>query len=902
MPLTTYRRKRDFKATPEPKGEGTRPRGKTARSRKGLLYVIQKHAASRLHYDFRLELDGVLKSWAVPKGPSLDPGEKRLAVEVEDHPLEYGSFEGRIPKGQYGGGSVLLWDRGTWIPLVDPHEGLRRGKLEFELHAKKLSGRWALIRMSGRAGEDGKKNWLLIKERDPGSKKRAAKDILVERPESVKSGRTIEEVGPRIWNSNRRRASAAAALDPASLPGARPAALPRWAAPQLATLVSSPPEGEGWIHEIKYDGYRFLCRVDRGAARLLTRSGLDWTRRFEGIASAASQLTLTRGLLDGELVVIRPDGVTSFQELQNALRGGHERDLVFFAFDLLHLDGFDLTQVPLLERKGALERVLRSAPASEPGVRYSDHVLGQGSKFYREACRRGLEGIVSKRAESPYTSGRTGSWLKTKCMARQEFVIGGFTEPRGSRSDLGALLLGVRAPDAGLRYAGKVGTGFTQDSLRELRRRLKPLETASPPFTDPPRMRGVHWVKPRLVAEVSFTQWTQDGKVRHPSFQGLREDKPAAEVVAERPVAPSAKPRPSTKSTRVVPPGKERGPSKRRTPKRPPRRRPPVRDPVSKPPIEEPPPPSKAPIQEPPEPEAKAIAGVRITHPAKVLYPEEKLTKLDVARYLESVASRMLPQIEGRPLMLLRCPEGRGGECFFQKHPGSAVPASLEPVRIREASGKMETYLTVRSATGLVSMVQMGALEIHVWGARADRIEAPDRIVFDLDPDPTVGWAFVIETAHRLRERLEEIGLTSFAKTTGGKGIHVVVPIRRGPGWEAIRALSTGIAMSFVREQPDRYTTNMAKDRRKGRIFIDTLRNRRGATWVAPYSMRARSGAPVSAPLGWSELTPKLRTERLNVLTIPERLSGFPEDPWKGMDTVRQTVTAAMLRKVGAPR
>ena len=814
MPLTAYRRKRDFKVTPEPKG-------KARHSRKGALYVIQKHAASHLHYDFRLELDGVLKSWAVPKGPSLDPGDKRLAVEVEDHPLEYGSFEGTIPKGQYGAGKVVIWDRGTWTPLVDPHEGLRRGNLEFELHGKKLSGRWALIRMSGRAGEDGKKNWLLIKERDPGSKKGRA----------------------RAPARSKRRSSSAPVLDPGSLPGARAAPLPRWIAPQLATLVSAAPEGDGWIHEIKYDGYRFLCRVDRGAARLLTRSGLDWTERFESIASAASQLTLTRALLDGELVVVRPDGVTSFQDLQNALRGGREQDLVFFAFDLLHLDGFDLTRVPLLERKGALERVLRNAASSEPGVRYSDHVVGQGPKFYEKACRRGLEGIVSKRAEAPYTSGRTGAWLKTKCIARQEFVIGGFTEPRGSRSDLGALLLGVRDSGDGLRYAGKVGTGFTQDSLRELRRRLKPLETASPPFTNPPRMRGVHWVKPRLVAEVSFAQWTDDGKVRHPSFQGLREDKSAAEVVAERPVAASAA-----------------------------------------------------------EPEGKSVAGVTITHPAKVLYPEEHLTKLDLARYLERVEGRMLPQIEGRPLMLLRCPEGLGRACFFQKHPGSAVHASLDPVRIREANGKVESYLTVRSATGLVSLVQMGALEVHVWGARADRIEAPDRIVFDLDPDPTVGWSLVIETAHRLRERLEGIGLRSFAKTTGGKGIHVVVPIRRGPGWEEIKALSTGIAMIFVREQPDRFTTNMSKARRKGRIFIDTLRNRRGATWIAPYSMRARPGAPVSTPLAWSELTPKLRPERLNVLTIPERLSRSAKDPWKEMGTVRQTVTAAMLRGIRMAR
>ncbi|HXL14508.1 MAG TPA: non-homologous end-joining DNA ligase, partial [Methylomirabilota bacterium] len=453
MPLATYRRKRDFDKTPEPRGK------KKGASRKGLLFVVQKHAASRLHYDLRLELDSVLKSWAVPKGPSLDPGEKRLAVEVEDHPVEYGSFEGRIPRGQYGGGSVLLWDRGTWVPIGDPHEGLRRGNLKFELRGKKLQGKWALIRMRGRAEEEGKKNWLLIKERDPGARTKR-KDILVERPESILSGRTIEDVGAKTWNSARatrsdrvKKARVKISAAAGALPGARRAALPRWIPPQLATLVSEAPAGEDWLHEIKYDGYRFLCRVDRGSARLLTRSGLDWTERFETVAAAAAGLSAERAMLDGEIVVMRPDGVSSFQELQNALRGGRDKDIRFFIFDLIHLDGFDLTRVPLVERKEILSRVLTVAGSSAGILRYSDHVIGRGREFHGEACRRGLEGIVSKMANGIYRSGRTGEWLKSKCAARQEFVIGGFTEPQGSRSGLGALLLGVRDPGKGLKYS-----------------------------------------------------------------------------------------------------------------------------------------------------------------------------------------------------------------------------------------------------------------------------------------------------------------------------------------------------------------------------------------------------------------------------------------------------------------
>ncbi|HYQ96228.1 MAG TPA: DNA ligase D, partial [Candidatus Eisenbacteria bacterium] len=763
MTLTLYRRKRDFRRTPEPPGTTT------AASKKGLLFVIQKHAASRLHYDFRLELDGVLKSWAVPKGPSLDPGEKRLAVEVEDHPLEYGSFEGTIPEGQYGAGSVVVWDRGTWIPIGDPHEGLRRGNLEFELRGKKLFGKWALIRMGGRQGKDGKKNWLLIKEREPGTRRGRNKDI---------NGSGAAE--HRSREAPARRARGYAIVDPKALPGARRAALPRWVAPQLATLVSEAPQGEEWIHEVKYDGYRFLCRVEHGEARLLTRKGLDWTERFERVAQSATKLSVERALLDGEVVVIRPDGTTSFQDLQNAMRRGHDQDLVYFLFDLIHLDGFDLTGVPLLSRKGALEGVLESSGVAGGVLRYSDHVVGQGREFHREACRRRLEGIVSKRGDGTYTSGRSRAWLKAKCSARQELVIGGFTEPRGSRSGLGALLLGVQESGDGLRYVGKVGTGFTRDSLRDLRRRLAPLETSSAPFSDPPKIRGAHWVKPRLVAEVSFTQWTQDGRLRHPSFEGLREDKPAREVVAETPEL-------------------QRSAGRR----------------------QKPPPPGRAPMREPPDTEeGTSVAGVPLSHPRKVLYPEQGLSKIDLARYFERVSDLMLPHVEGRPLMLLRCPEGRGRACFFQKHPSEAVHPSLVPVRIREKNGARESYLTVRDEAGLVALVQMGVLELHVWGARADATERPDRIVFDLDPDTAVPWRFVIDTAHRLRERLHELGLVSFVKTTGGKGIHVVVPIRRGPSWEEIQRFSAGIASGFVREQPDRFTTHLSKARRGGRVFI----------------------------------------------------------------------------------
>jgi bifunctional non-homologous end joining protein LigD len=834
--LTTYRRKRDFKRTPEPRGAAAR----TSRGAAG-RFVIQKHAASRLHYDFRLELDGVLKSWAVPKGPSLDPADKRLAVEVEDHPLEYGDFEGVIPAGQYGGGKVLLWDHGSWKPRNDPREGLKRGSLKFDLEGRKLRGGWALVRMGARNGGD--KNWLLIKERDAHARSGDAADVVAGRPESVSSGRAIEEIGS------------------ARVRGARAGALPRRIAPELCTLVTGPPEGDEWLHEIKFDGYRILCRIENGKVRLLTRNDQDWTDRFREVAEAAGDLPVDRAMIDGEVVVIGPDGASHFQALQNVLREKRHRGLVYFAFDLLHLDGQDLRGAALEDRKAALSRLLRKRAGP---IRFSDHVAGRGGEFYAEACRRHLEGVVSKRRDSRYVSARTRDWVKSKCTGRQEVVIGGFTEPRGARGGFGALLLG-EFDGKSLRYCGRVGTGFDHETLRDLRQRLDALEVRDSPFADGPKgSRDVHWVEPRLVAEVEFTERTRDGLLRHPSFQGLREDKPAPQAVRETAHRPSANGSGARRAAPASKPARARSRSRARS-------------------------------------GAGAVAGITLSHPDKVLYPENGLTKLDLAAYLESVGPWMVPEIRGRPLMLLRCPDGRSGGCFFQKHPSGTTDPSLDRVPVRESGGRT-TYLAVHDPAGLVSLIQGGALEIHMWGARADRLEQPDRMVFDLDPDPSVEWTRVVDAARRTREILGEADLESFVKTTGGKGLHVVVPLRRGPTWDDLKTFSAGVAARLLATDPDRFTTQASKARRHGRIFIDTLRNRRGATSIAPYSPRAREGAPVSMPLDWNDVTPRLQPSRFSVASASRFVGARASDPWKSMDSIRQTLTAAMLRRIAAPR
>ncbi len=851
MGLREYQRKRDFRRTPEPSGRAAAARSGQAR---GGRFVVQKHDARRLHYDFRLESDGVLKSWAVPKGPSLDPSERRLAVEVEDHPLEYGSFEGAIPEGEYGGGTVLLWDRGRWYPEGDARAGLRSGKLKFRLAGKKLRGGWTLVRMRGR-DQGGKPSWLLIKENDAEARPLDEGDILEERAESVASGLELAEIEAaprRVWSSNRAAAGRAAppararprrVASPVAPPaGARRGALPRSVEPQLATLVDEVPRGPGWLHELKLDGYRVLAVVRNGRARLFTRRSKDWTDVFPGLAAALAALPVRAAVVDGEATALTADGKSSFQALQQALRGG--APLTYFAFDLLHLDGHDLRPAPLRERKETLRRLLATAGVE---VRFSDHVAENGEEFYARACQLGAEGVVSKRAEAPYKSGRGRDWLKIKCSQRQEFVIGGFTDPAGSRAGIGALLVGVYE-DSRLRYAGKVGTGFDAATLRELRRRLEPLEVDAPQFADPPRgalARGAHWVRPRLVAEVDFTEWTEDGRLRHPSFQGLRADKPARQVRRER----TAGSRPARK-------------------------------------------PAKARAAAAGEPE---VAGVRLSNPDRVLSPEQGLTKLDLARYYEAMAERILPHVAGRPLMVVRCPRGRDKQCFYQKHAQPGLPEAIRSLDIREEGGKREPYVYIQDLEGLISLVQMGVLELHTWGARVDDVERPDRLTLDLDPDPELPWGRVVEAALLVRRRLAELGLEAWVKSTGGKGLHVAVPLRRRQSWNEVKEFARALAEGLARDQPERYLSKASKAARRGKVFIDWLRNARGATAVAAYSTRARPGAPVSAPLRWEELA-TAKPGEWTVETLPRRLGRQRRDPWQGFLSARQSLSRAARR------
>jgi bifunctional non-homologous end joining protein LigD len=921
MPLEEYRRKRDFKATPEPAGKVAAKRKKKA---KALSFVIQKHAASRLHYDFRLEMEGVLRSWAVPKGPSLDPGEKRLAVHVEDHPIDYGGFEGIIPKGQYGGGTVLLWDRGTWAPQEgegDPVEGYRKGKIKFELDGEKLKGGWTLVRMHGRQGGDDGENWLLIKENDATAQVGSGDAIVQDRQESVDSGKDIEEIAAdpdRVWQSNKaesagtggntfkakiaataakvakaaknvssrggsgRKAGGStrpAAFDPATVPGARKAKMPALIKPELATLVDAVPAGDEWIHEIKYDGYRALCHLEDGKARLITRQGNDWTDRFAPVARAAEVLPARQAVLDGEVVVLEANGTSSFQALQNALSEDRGKDLVYFVFDLLHLDGYDLRPAPLSERKAALGKLLGQAGQSGQAgvVRFGDHVETDGEGFYAQACDFGLEGIVCKRADLPYRTGRTKDWLKVKCLKRQEFVIVGFTDPEGSRAGFGALLLAVHE-GKDLVYAGKVGTGYNERTLLDLRRKMDKLAVDKPAFKNAPRgaeARRSHWVKPQLVAEVAFGEWTREGILRHSAFQGLREDKKPADVVRERPreLPPEAEPKKPVKR----PAGKKNGSVKiKKGPK-----------PAVRPAPQEAAAPGRG-----RKPEL-LMSGVRFTNPDKILFPGVEVTKRELGVYYSRIADWMLPLVSGRPLSLVRCPAGQTGQCFFQKHVNDQFPEAVKRVEIEEG-GATVLYGAVDSIEGILSLVQMGVLEIHLWGSHRDKVEQPDYVVFDLDPDEGLPWEKVVEGAITTRDFLAELGLQTFLKTTGGKGLHVVLPLTRRADWDEVKAFTKAVAETLAAAEPKKYTSRLPKADRKGKVFIDYLRNGRGATSIAPFSTRARSGAPVSAPLFWEELESDVRANTFTVRNLPERLESLPADPWQGFAKVRQSITKAM--------
>ncbi|HMG79467.1 MAG TPA: DNA ligase D [Xanthobacteraceae bacterium] len=875
MALDVYRKKRKFGVTPEPRGRQEK--------RSGNRYVIQKHAARRLHYDLRLELDGVMKSWAVTRGPSLDPGEKRLAVHVEDHPVEYNSFEGTIPQGEYGGGTVMIWDRGYWAPEGDPHKGLAKGHLTFDLDGEKLRGRWHLVRLRARPKER-RDNWLLIKSKDEAARAPRGKDILEEEPLSVATGRSIEEIAAgkgkkRVWHSNRDAKAPAKQKVPLGKPEAKPRArakaatktsaqkkssraahdrLPDFVPPSLATLHSAAPRGAEWLHEIKYDGYRIQARLDHGKVRLLTRKGLDWTHRFKSITAAVAALPAETTLLDGELVVENDKGISSFSLLQSDLKDGRGDRLAYYVFDLLYLDGRDLTGEPLAARKAALERLLK-ATGKNGRIRYAEHFTEDGSVILKHACGLNLEGIVSKRKDAPYRSGRSENFIKSKCHDAQEFVVAGYSPASTDPHAVGALTVAVH-DNGELRYAGRVGTGYTHKTARELWRRLKSLKIDKPPLTLPQdeRRKDVIWVKPRLVIEVEYRGVTHGNVLRQASFKGLREDKPAREVVREVPAAPAAMTQRQVvrKSARTMAKSRDKAPAK----------------------------------PQPAKPAARAKAGARsaadvgnvhLTHPDRVYWVDVGVTKEDLAEYYVSVWDWMAPHVVDRPLALVRCPGGTKGQCFFQKHIAENVKVS--PLR-HSVDAKEHDVIAVEKLDDVVTLVQSGTLEIHTRGSQLQKLEFCDRIVFDLDPGDGVSWKEIVAAAREVRERLDAMKLESFVKLSGGKGIHVVVPVA-GADWDTTKNFSQRIALGMAADSPQRYVGKMTKALRKGKIFIDYFRNTREATSVAPYSTRARPGAAVSAPLSWEQLG---RTKSAADFTVLNLKKLFKQDPWADIGKVRQ--------------
>jgi bifunctional non-homologous end joining protein LigD len=919
--LEIYRKKRKFDVTSEPRG------GKV--TRRGNHYVIQKHAARRLHYDLRLELDGVMKSWAVTRGPSLDPAEKRLAVHVEDHPIEYNAFEGTIPQGEYGGGTVMIWDRGRWLPEGDPHKGYAKGHLDFTLDGEKLHGRWHLVRMRTR-DKDRHENWLLIKAKDEAAQSEHNGDILEEEPLSAVSGRSMEDIAEgkgkkQVWHSNRGAAApsdappaqtqrefkaqllaaaesqekksstsrakattkpakksatkpttkqqrgakqpppAAAARRPRAKPavaaaarkrsaspprGGRSTRLPDFVPPSLATLHDTVPSGPQWIHEIKFDGYRIEARLDRGKVKLLTRKALDWTHRFERIADAVAALPAETALLDGELVVEDDKGASSFSMLQTDLKEGRGDRFVYWVFDLLYLDGRDLTDAPLIARKAALQRLPKGNKTGP--IRYAEHFEGDGPVIFKHACDMDLEGIVSKERQAPYSAGRSETFVKTKCHNAQEFVVAGFSPSAALPKAIGALTVAFHE-NGKLRYAGRVGTGYSQEIARDLWQRLQPLRIDRPPVTLPKdeRRKNVIWVKPQVVVETEFRGLTHDGLLRQAAYKGLREDKPAREVVRETPAAaPPFAAATQRHAVRKSPPAA----STRRSGKSANRN--------------------------------DTVANVHLTHPDRVYWPDAGVTKQDLAEYYVSVWDVMAPHVVDRPLAIVRAPEGVGGETFFQKHIASTIKQS--PLR-HVVDAKEHDVIAVEKLDDLIALVQSGALEVHTRGSTLGRLEVCDRIVFDLDPGEGVSWKAIVAGAQETRDRLKAGKLKSFVKLSGGKGVHVVVPID-GADWDTTKAFAARIANAMAADAPQRYLAKMTKALRHNKIFIDYFRNSREATSVAAYSTRARAGAPVSMPLSWEALS---RTTGANEFTVLNAKKHLRADAWAEMATVRQKLPKA---------
>jgi bifunctional non-homologous end joining protein LigD len=890
--LELYRSMRDFKVTSEPSGAA---KAKLF-NKQPLPFVIQKHAATRLHYDFRLGWNGVLKSWAVAKGPSYFTGDKRLAVQVEDHPIDYGGFEGIIPKGQYGGGTVMVWDQGTWEPQAghaDIDEGLRAGSLKFVLHGTKMKGKWALIRMGGKAANESKPNWLLIKEHDEFEKTKDDPPITDEAPNSVVTGRNLEEIAcheDHVWNSketamghawyrkdnkdNKVAKSKAAILDKdltnkkavfpdrtslLSVPAGTPKEkLPDFIAPELALQSTTPPTGTGWLHELKLDGYRIQARKDGSKVQLLTRTGLDWTHWMKTVASLVGALPIERAILDGEVVVLAGNGTTSFADLQAAFQEGVKKPLTYFAFDLLHLNGYNLRGLPLVERKGLLATFLEN---KDEFLRLSEHLETDGDAVFHKACELHAEGIISKRSASKYSSGRSGNWLKLKCVHEQEFVIGGFTLPSNGSHGVGALLLGY-FDDKKLIYAGCTGTGFTRKTHRILRNQLDELRQPTNPFESLPTevRRDAIWVKPQLVAQVNFATWTAENLLRQASFKGVREDKPAKEVRREESTT-APRPRGTKRASHFASGGIAAKVSTAKLATR----------------------------------SHLESAPVRLTHPEKILDVETKLTKQQLADYYWAVAPYMLPYIQGRPLSLVRCPEGSEKPCFYQKHVNQMLPPGIGSVDVPDKkTGKTEPYITLSTAEALAGLAQMGVLGIHPWGSRNEDLEHPDQIIIDLDPDAAISWDTLAKSASDVRKGLKQIGLESFLKSTGGKGLHVVAPIAPDYDWVIIKQFAHAFVLQMEREQPGLYLTKMNKAARKGRIFLDYLRNERGATAVAAFSPRARAGAPVSLPLRWSDLKLPERVV-VHVAGFEEWLGRLSRDPWKQFFKSPQRISSKML-------
>ncbi|AXJ04458.1 DNA ligase D [Pseudomonas fluorescens] len=841
--LDDYTRMRDFSATSEPAAE--RRRGKKSAGDHALQFCIQKHDASHLHYDFRLELDGALKSWAVPKGPSLDPKVKRLAVHVEDHPLDYATFEGSIPEGHYGAGDVIVWDRGVWIPLEDPEKAYAKGKLKFELQGEKLAGVWNLVRthMPGK-----KEQWFLIKHQDSAARPQSDYDVLVAEPDSVLSERTIVDK-PSLSAKQVKplKASSKAARKPASgkLAGAHKANIPAQLKPQLATLVESAPEGD-WQYEIKFDGYRIMARIDQDEVQLFTRNGHDWTHKLPKQAQALAALGLESAWLDGEMVVADGDGVPDFQALQNAFDAGRSENILYYLFDLPYLNGVDLREVPVQERRAALATVLKAH--EDPLLRFSEAFDETPQALLNSACQMRMEGLIGKRLGSPYVSRRSSDWIKLKCKHRQEFVIVGYTDPKGARSSFGALLLGLHDRDSGeLRYAGKVGTGFNETTLKSILAQLKPLRVKKPAVVNPPtgfEAKGVHWLKPSLLAEVAFAEMTQDGSVRHAVFHGLREDKPAKDITEER-----AKPMKTSKAQ------------------------------------------STAPSQS-----GLADGKVRITHPDRVIDASSGTTKMQLAEYYASVAEWILPQLKDRPVALVRAPDGIAGDLFFQKN---AENLAIPGIRTLDKELTGQPVMLINNAEALIGAVQMSTVELHTWNATTTDLDKPDRFVLDLDPDPALPWKSMVEATALTLTVLDELGLKAFLKTSGGKGIHLVVPLTRKHGWDEVKDFSHAIVTHMAKLLPERFSAVSGPKNRVGRIFIDYLRNGLGATTICAYAARTREGLPVSVPLFREEVGEIKGADQWNVRNVHERLAEVGDEPWADMKKTRQSITAEMRKRVG---